>query len=152
MPDPEPIRAVAENFVRHDRRADGADEGERSQRRDRDRNRDEGEQHGGADGTSPEDAAGCSVKKRDVPEQVQRGAAAERHGRHGLELVADVVERRLQAEGEEDDAGDQRQVQVAVGVQREPVQLEAVLVTRRPEDQPRQAASSGCRTSIRCSR
>jgi hypothetical protein len=36
-----------------------------------------------------------------------------------------VAERRLEAEGEEHDAGDHRQVEVAVRVQREPVQLEA---------------------------
>ena len=36
-----------------------------------------------------------------------------------------MADRRLEAEGEEHDAGDHRQVEVAVGVQREPVQLEA---------------------------
>ena len=50
---------------------------------------------------------------------------------HGVERLAEVVERRLEAEGEEDDAGDHRQVEIAVGVQREPVQLEALACMSR---------------------
>ena len=38
---------------------------------------------------------------------------------------ADVAERGLEPEGEEHHAGDHRQMEVAVGVQREPVQLQA---------------------------
>ena len=53
-------------------------------------------------------------------EEVQRSPAAERHPGHGVERVADVMERRLEAEREQDDAGDHRQVEVAVRVSREP--------------------------------
>ena len=45
--------------------------------------------------------------------------------------LAGVADRRLEAEGEEHDAGNHRQVEVAVGVQREPVQLEALACMSR---------------------
>ena len=46
-----------------------------------------------------------------------------------------MVERRLEAEGEQHDPGDEGQVEVAVGVQREPMQLEA---PRLDEPSPRE--------------
>ena len=46
-----------------------------------------------------------------------------------------MVERRLEAEGKQHDPGDEDQVEVAVGVQREPVQLEA---PRLDEPSPRE--------------
>ena len=64
--------------------------------------------------------------------QVEGGAAAERHRGHRVERLTDVAERRLEAEGEEDDAGNHRQVEVAVGVQREPVQLQALRLHQPP--------------------
>ena len=56
--------------------------------------------------------------ERHVREQVEGGAAAEAERRNRVELVADVCERRLHREGEEDDAGDHRQMQVRVDVAR----------------------------------
>jgi hypothetical protein len=73
-----------------------------------------------------------------VREEIQRGTAAERDGGHRVEPLTDVVDRRLEAEGEEHDAGNHRQVEVAVGVQREPVQLEA---RRLHEPPPREDRS-----------
>ena len=58
-------------------------------------------------------------------EEVESRAAAERDGRHGVELLARVGERRLQPEGEQHDAGDHRQVEVAVRVKGEPVAIKA---------------------------
>ena len=57
--------------------------------------------------------------ERDVREQVERGAAAEAERRDRVELVADVCERRLHREREEDDAGHHRQMQVGVDIARE---------------------------------
>ena len=54
--------------------------------------------------------------QRDVREQIERGAAAEAERRDRVELVADMRERRLQREREEDDARHHRQVQVGVGI------------------------------------
>ena len=58
-------------------------------------------------------------------EQVQRGAAAEPERRDRGELVADVCERRLHREREQDDAGHHRQVQVGVDVARKGDALDA---------------------------
>jgi len=72
-----------------------------------------------------------------VREQVERGAGAESDGGKGVELGADVMECRLEAEGEEDDAGDHRQVEVAG--RREPEQDaatdEIVATNNRGEDE-----------------
>ena len=55
----------------------------------------------------------------DVGQEVEGEAAAERGGRdHGQRLI-DVRDGLLEAEGEQDDPGDHRQVQVAVEVARE---------------------------------
>ena len=60
-----------------------------------------------------------------MPDEIQRSAAAERDCGHRVERLADVADRRLEAECEEHDAGRHRQVEIAVGVQREPVALES---------------------------
>ena len=52
-------------------------------------------------------------------EQVERGAAAEASAGIDVELVADVCERRLHREREEDDACHHRQMQVGVDIARE---------------------------------
>src|SRR5207244_5197827 len=65
------------------------------------------------------DRAGDTQAERDVREQVERRAAAEAERRNRVELVADMRERRLHGESEEDDAGHHRQVQVGVDVTRE---------------------------------
>ena len=46
-----------------------------------------------------------------MPDEIQRGTAAERDGGNGGERLGDVADRRLEPEGEEHDAGDQRQVE-----------------------------------------
>jgi hypothetical protein len=51
-----------------------------------------------------------------VREEVEGGAAGEPDCGHRVERLAAIAERRPEAEGEEDDAGDHRQVEVAVGV------------------------------------
>jgi hypothetical protein len=120
MPGPESRIAIAKHLVCHDQRADGADQGERCDRGDHDRGRDQSEQHDRADRPPPEEPTGRPIEERNVPEQVKGRAAAESDSRHGVERLANVVERRLQAESKEDDARDHRQVEVAVGVQRKP--------------------------------
>ena len=55
-------------------------------------------------------------RKRMCATKVERDAAAERDRRHELERLADVAERLLDADREEDDPGDHRQVEVAVRV------------------------------------
>jgi hypothetical protein len=45
VPNPRPVRAMADRFVRDDEHADGGDEGESRERRDRDGGRDQDEQH-----------------------------------------------------------------------------------------------------------
>jgi hypothetical protein len=60
-----------------------------------------------------------------VREQVQRCPAAEPYCGHRVQLLTNVAERRLEAEGKEHDAGNHRQVEVGVGVAREPRPLEA---------------------------
>ena len=57
-----------------------------------------------------------SEPEEDVRDEVERDAAAERDRRDRLERVADVRHRLLDADREEDDAGDHRQVEVAVRV------------------------------------
>ena len=57
-----------------------------------------------------------SVPEGDVREQVDGDPAKQREGRHDLQRVADVAERLLQPERDEDDPGDHRQVEVGVGV------------------------------------
>ena len=56
--------------------------------------------------------------ERDVGEEVERRAAAEAERRDRGELVADMCERRLHREREEDDAGHHRQMQVGVDIAR----------------------------------
>ena len=58
-----------------------------------------------------------------VPEEIQSGTAAERDRGHRVERLADVADCRPEAEGEEDDASDHRQVEVAVGVERDARQV-----------------------------
>ena len=64
-----------------------------------------------------------AIAKADQPQEVEGDAGEQREGRHQLERVIDVAECLLQAEGEEDDPGDHREVQVRVGVSREFVAL-----------------------------
>jgi hypothetical protein len=67
--DAEPALAVAQHFVGRHRRADGAHEGERHERRDHERSRDQGEQGDRADRPAAEEPAGRSVEEGDVAEQ-----------------------------------------------------------------------------------
>ena len=52
----------------------------------------------------------------DVPRQVERRPSTERDGRHRVERLAHVGEGLPQADGEQDDSGDHRVVEVAVRV------------------------------------
>ena len=64
-------------------------------------------------------APGCPDQpypERDVGEEVERQSTAERRRRDCRERVVDVLDRLLQAECEEDDARDHRQMEVAVVV------------------------------------
>ena len=56
----------------------------------------------------------------DVREEVERQATAERHGGDRGQRLAELLDRLLEAECEQDDPGDHRQVQVAVEVARKP--------------------------------
>src|SRR6266545_6410432 len=102
------MRAMADDFVGHDQRADDADEAERRESRYSRCGRDQREQDNRTGSPPPEDATRRSEEERDVPEQVERGAATEPHRGHRVELVADVAKGRLEAESEEHDAGDHR--------------------------------------------
>src|SRR4029453_6382494 len=84
---------------------------------------------------SPEEATRRTEEERDVREEVERDAATEPHCGHRVELVADVAKSRLEAESEEDDAGDHREVEIAVRVAREPCLLDT---GRLPEPRPRE--------------
>jgi hypothetical protein len=64
----------------------------------------------------PENVANRSEEKRHVAEQVQRRAAAQRDRGYSTERLTKVVEGRLDAESEQNDAGNHGQVQVAEGV------------------------------------
>ena len=55
-----------------------------------------------------------------MTEQVQGRPTAQRHSRNGVERVTRVAESRLEPQREQDDAGDDRQVEVAVRIAREP--------------------------------
>jgi hypothetical protein len=52
-----------------------------------------------------------------VPEEVERDAATERHGRDRPQRLSDVGQSLLDAEGGEDYARHHRKVQVAVGLE-----------------------------------
>ena len=119
------VLAMADRLVRHDERAHGAHEGERCERRYGFGSRYEGEQHECSDRAPAEDAAGHAEEGCDMPDQVQGRPAAERNCGHRVQMLPGVADSRLEPESEEHDAGDHRQVEVAVGIQREPVQLEA---------------------------
>ena len=86
---------MAEHLVCHDEGARGSHEGERRECRNRDCNGDQGDQHDRPDRPPSEDPAGRSEQKRDVPEQIQRGTAAQRDRGHRVEVLADVADRRL---------------------------------------------------------
>ena len=116
MPDLHPVLAMADCLVRHHERADGTDEGQRRERRNRPRQRNEGEQHDRAECPPPEQVAGHSEEEGHVPQEVQRCTAAKRDCGHGVERLPDIADRRLETEGEEHDAGGDRQVEIAVGV------------------------------------
>jgi len=55
-----------------------------------------------------------------VRKEVQREPTAERHGGNRRQALAHVFDRALEAQREQDDAGDHREVQVAEVIQREP--------------------------------
>src|SRR4051812_20397865 len=99
VPDPDPISAMADYLVGNHQRTHGADQGERSERGDHDRNRDEDKQYGSPDGPPAKKVVGGTEEERDVPEQIQRRAAAQRHRGHQSEWLTDVVQRRLESEG-----------------------------------------------------
>ena len=69
MPDLDAVLAMADRLVRDDERARRADQGKRRERRNRDRNRRQSEQRDRPDCPPPEDPAGRSEEKRDVPEE-----------------------------------------------------------------------------------
>jgi len=48
---------------------------------------------------------GRPEQESDVPEEIEGSAAAQRDGEHGVEMLTDVAHCRLEAEGEEHDAG-----------------------------------------------
>jgi len=106
--DPDPVLVVPDCLVCHHQGADRTHEAERGEGRDRESSRDEGEQDGRPDRPSPEDSACRSQEECDVSEQVECGASAEADCGHRAELVAQVAHGGLEAEGEEDDAGDHR--------------------------------------------
>ena len=64
-------------------------------------------------------------------EQVGRRTAEHRGGDDGAQLVLDVADGLLQTEGEENDAGDHREVEVRVGVA---AALVALPVGRKPRE------------------
>ena len=70
-----------------------------------------------------------------MADQVERGTDTERDRGDGLELLPDVRNGLLEPECEEHDASDHREVEIAVRVQGEPVQLNAA---RLPEPRPRE--------------
>jgi hypothetical protein len=108
MANPHAALAVSDRFVGDDERAHAADERECREGGDRDCDGDEDQEEGGADRPSPEDAAGRHAKERNVAEQVQSDASAEGDRGYEIERTMDVVQRRLEAEGEEDNARDHR--------------------------------------------
>src|SRR3954452_25220698 len=132
MPDEDAVLASPDRLVRDHQRTHGTHEGEGSEGRDRDGRGGESEQDDGADRPPPEDTADRSLQEADVREQVERRAPAERHGRHGVKLRADVVNRGLEAEREEHDARDHWQVEVVVRVAREPRPLDAARLHQPP--------------------
>jgi hypothetical protein len=67
-----------------------------------------------------------------VREQVERGASAEADSGDHVELVADVGERRLHREREEDNASHHRQMQIGVGIARKGGALLRVRKLRSP--------------------
>lgn len=123
---PSAALSVADHLVCEDKRADTADQRERRESGDRDCDGDEGEQQDGAHGATHDDSAARSPEKRDLRGQVEGGSGAESDGGDGVERGAEMVERRFEAEGEEDDAGDHRRVEVAVSVACDSRRLEAV--------------------------
>ena len=66
--------------------------------------------------SSPEEMAGRPIEERDVAQQIEGRTDGQGERGHRVELVAHVVQRRLQAEREEDDPRDEQQVEITVGV------------------------------------
>lgn len=66
VPDPDPVRAMADGLVRDDSGARGGDKGECRQRRDCDRSRDEGEQDGSSNRRPPKNVANRPEEERHV--------------------------------------------------------------------------------------
>ena len=99
-----------------ERKPDRGQQRERDQRRHHECDRDQrGAREGG---NEPSAAEGASHTEADAHkrEEVERSTAAEADGGNGSELVADMGERRLEREGEDDDPGHHRWVQVRIGV------------------------------------
>ena len=111
---------------------------QRGQRGDPGGERDQREQ----DDRPPPGAARLSVwtlRSRNATwaSEVERDAAAQADGRDGLQRLVDVPERLLDAEREQHDPGDHRQVQVGVGVARD-----ARALRRRRASKRRSATSA----------
>ena len=123
---------MADRLVRDDRvstprrrAASAASDGNRH------RDRDERDQHGRPERPPPEDPARRADEERDVREQVQRGAAAERDRGTVSSSSSTWCSVVFETEGEEHDAGDHRQMEVAVRVAREPRAFDAVACISR---------------------
>ncbi|HSH33603.1 MAG TPA: hypothetical protein VLB31_08275, partial [Actinomycetota bacterium] len=71
-------------------------------------------------------------EERDPPVQGRQRERIECLGQRVVARVTDVLQHLLQAEREQDDAGDHRQVPVAVGVAREPRAHLALCATQDP--------------------
>ena len=107
------------------------------ERRRHERHRNSGEQGDRTDRPPPEEPTGRAAQERDVAGEVQRRPDAERDRGDGLELLTHVGDGLLEPECEEHDAGDHREVEVAVRVQGDPVQLDPARLHQPPPREDR---------------
>ena len=109
--------APGERFVGHNLRADLAHGRQCGDGGDRPSGRDERQPDDAANRSPSENATDGEDEEADLSCQVEGSAGAERDSGDEGEVIVEVVERGLQTEGEQDDAGNHRQVEIAVGMQ-----------------------------------
>ena len=80
----------------------------------------------------PVQRADVAQPERDVRQQVEGGAAQHRDRRHQLQGLLHVSQGLLQAERQQHDAGDHREVEIRIGVARDLVSLPALGGARQP--------------------
>ena len=111
-PNPRPRVGVTERLVCDEEDADRGNESERGESGNDRGDRHQRQQHDRRDRPAVSPATTVTQPQRDVSREVQAKPTAQADGLDRVERVLDMAERRLHHEGKQDDARDQREMQV----------------------------------------